>query len=223
MISIKNVFKRYKSGKIYVKALDDVSLNIEKGEFIFFSGPSGSGKSTLLNIIGCLARVTSGSYILEDKKVSHWPDHFISPLRRERFGFIFQQFNLISGYSAWENIALPLIPMGLSQKERRKKALLILEDLNLTTRADFMAQELSGGQQQLVAIGRALVNNPDIILADEPFSNIDARHVENFENILENLKNQGKTVIIASHFKEPITKLVDKTFYFKNGAISPKG
>ena len=220
MISIKNVFKRYKSGNVYLNALNDISLNIEKGDFVLFSGPSGSGKSTLLNIIGCLTKVSSGSYTLDNKNVSHWPDHFLSPLRRKRFGFIFQQFNLIPGYTAWENIAVPLIPAGVSKKVRKKKAIDLLERLNLETRADFQAQELSGGQQQLVAIGRALVNDPDIILADEPFSNIDTQHVKNLENILKGLKNQGKTIIIASHFLHPVDQLTDKTFYFENGNIS---
>ncbi len=220
MISIKHVSKKYRSGKVFINALNDVSLHIEKGKCILFSGPSGSGKSTLLNVIGCLTRISSGSYILEGKDVSHWPDHFLSLLRREKMGFIFQQFNLISGYSVWENVAAPLLPAGVSKKDRKSKALEILDRLNITTRADFMAQELSGGQQQLVAIARALINNPDIILADEPISNIDNKHILNVKNILLHQKNQGKTIIMTSHMQSLLAELVDHTYYFDNGSIS---
>ena len=220
MIKIKNVSKKYRSGKVFINALDKVSLNIEKGNCILFSGPSGSGKSTLLNIIGCLTRVSSGSYFLEDRDVSHWPDHFLSSLRRKKMGFIFQQFNLISGYSVWENVAAPLLPLGISKKERRLKALRVLEKLNIITRADFMAQELSGGQQQLVSIARALINSPDIILADEPISNIDEKHIMNVKNILFQQKNQGKTVIITSHITSLLMDIVDHTYYFDNGSMS---
>jgi len=220
MIKIKHVSKRYRSGKVFINALNNVSLNIEKGACVLFSGPSGSGKSTLLNVIGCLTRVSSGSYFLEGKDISHWPDHFLSSLRRKKMGFIFQQFNLIPGCSVWENVAAPLLPLGISKKERRLKALMALEKLNISTRADFMAQELSGGQQQLVAIARALINNPDIILADEPISNIDEKHIINVKNILFQQKNQGKTIIITSHIISSLMDIVDHTYDFDNGEIS---
>jgi putative ABC transport system ATP-binding protein len=135
-------------------------------------------------------------------------------------GFIFQQFNLISGYRVWENVAVPLLPSGASKKDRRSKALEILDRLNIKTRADFMAQELSGGQQQLVAIARALINNPDIILADEPISNIDNKHIMNVKNILLQQKDQGKTIIMTSHMKSSLVELVDHTYHFDNGSIS---
>lgn len=219
MIEIKNVCKKYRSGKVFMNALDDVSINIKKGDCVLFSGPSGSGKSTLLNVIGCLTRVSAGSYFLEGKDVSHWPDHFLSSLRRKKMGFIFQQFNLISGLSVWENVAAPLLPLGVLKNKRRSKALEVLEKLNIKVRADFMAQELSGGQQQLVAIARALINNPDIILADEPISNIDAKHIMNVKNILLQQKKQGKTVIITSHMQILISDIVDHTYNFDNGSI----
>ena len=219
MINIKNVSKKYMSGKVSINALKDASLHIRKGEFIMLRGPSGSGKSTLLNIIGCLTRITSGNYILENQDISHWPDHFMASIRSKKMGFIFQQFNLISGYLAWENIVTPLIPLGIPKKQRRKRAMHMLEKLNLETRADFMSQELSGGQQQLVAIARALINDPEIILADEPSSNIDATHVANLKEILAGLKKAGKTIIIASHVKSAIEELVDKTVYVENGSI----
>jgi putative ABC transport system ATP-binding protein len=220
MINIKHISKKYRSGKVFINALNDVSLHIEKGECVLFNGPSGSGKSTLLNVIGCLTRVSSGSYILEGKDVSHWPDHFLSSLRSKKMGFIFQQFNLISGYRVWENVVVPLLPSGASKKDRKSKALEILDRLNIKTRADFMAQELSGGQQQLVAIARALINNPDIILADEPISNIDNKHIMNVKNILLQQKNQGKTIIMTSHMKSSLVELVDHTYHFDNGSIS---
>jgi len=221
MIRLENVSKKFQSGRVWINALDNVSLNVDKGEFVLFKGPSGSGKSTLLNIIGCLTRVTKGSYWLDNQEISHWPDHFFSSIRTEKIGFIFQQFNLITGYSAWENVAIPLLPLGLSKKERREKALILLETFHLETRADFMAQELSGGQQQLVAIARALINEPDIILADEPLSNIDIKHAENFIQILNQFKTQGKTIIFTSHLRSKIDQLAHRTIYFDSGKIEP--
>ncbi len=218
LIQIINVSKKYRSGKVAIDALNDVSLNISRGEFVALSGPSGSGKSTLLNIIGCLTHVSSGRYLLDNQEVSHWPDHFLASIRMKRMGFIFQQFNLITGFSAWENVAMPLVPSGISKKNRKKRALDMLEKLNIDTRADFMAQELSGGQQQLVAVARALINDPEIILADEPFSNIDIKHVENLKNIFAGLKNQGKTIIVTSHANVELNSLMDKKFIFENGS-----
>ncbi len=219
MIKIEKVSKKYRSGKVWINALHNVSLNIKEGEFVLFKGPSGSGKSTMLNIIGCLTRVSSGVFLLDNEKVSHWPDHFLSSIRTKKIGFIFQQFNLITGYSALENVALPLLPLGISRNIRMKKAFGLLEKLHIETRADFMAQELSGGQQQLVAIARALINDPKIILADEPISNIDSRHAENLINILTELKKEGKTIIATSHIQSGIDRLADRSFNFKDGAI----
>ncbi|MDY6971452.1 MAG: ABC transporter ATP-binding protein [Thermodesulfobacteriota bacterium] len=221
MIKVENVTKNYQSGKVKVKAIHDVSLEIRRGEFIALTGPSGSGKTTLLNIIGCLTRITKGSLWLDDQEVSHFPDHFLSAVRRDKIGFIFQQFNLISGYTTWENVSLPLVPMGVSEKMRRARALKLLEHLNLETRADFMANELSGGEQQRTAFARALINNPEIILADEPFSNIDVGHVKMVIDILADLKKRGKTIVTSLHDSNtPVVKLVDHTVYFDSGKIS---
>lgn len=218
MIKVENVTKNYISGKVKVKALDNVSLEIEEGECVMLSGPSGSGKSTFLNIIGFLTRITRGRLWLGDEEVSHFPDHFLSALRREKTGFIFQQFNLLSGYTTWENVSLPLVPMGVSEKVRRARAMKLLEELNLETRADFMANELSGGEQQRVAIARALINDPGIILADEPLSNIDAAHVKIVVDILGELKKRGKTIIASFHHsRTEMDKLVDSTVYFESG------
>ena len=219
MIKIEKVSKKYQSGKVWINALHNVSLNINEGEFILFKGPSGSGKSTMLNIIGCLTRVSSGRFLLDNEEVSHWPDHFLSSIRTKKIGFIFQQFNLITGYSAIDNVALPLLSQGISKNVRLEKAFGLLEKLHIETRADFMAQELSGGQQQLVAIARALINDPKIILADEPISNIDSTHAKNLIKILTELKKEGKTIIATSHIKSGIDKLADHSFTFKDGTI----
>ena len=220
MIKIEKVTKKYQSGKVKVNALDNVSLDIKPGEFVVLNGPSGSGKTTLLNIIGCLTRITSGRLWLVNQEVSHFPDHFLAAIRREKIGFIFQQFNLLTGYSTWENVSFPLLPLGISEKERRIRAMKLLEELNLETRADFMANELSGGEQQRAAIARALINDPELILADEPLSNIDRRHVKMVINSLSELKKRGKTIIASSHeLQTPMFGLVDRTVYFDSGKI----
>ena len=221
MIKVENITKNYTSGKVKVRALDNVSLEIREGEFVILNGPSGSGKTTFLNVIGFLTRITRGRLWLGHDEVSHFPDHFLSALRREKTGFIFQQFNLLSGYTTWENVSLPLVPMGVSQKVRRARAMRLLEELNLETRADFMANELSGGEQQRTAIARALINDPAIILADEPLSNIDAAHVEIVVNILGELKKRGKTIVASFHHSQTeMDRLVDRTVYFESGRIA---
>ncbi len=221
MIKLTNITKTYQSGKVMVRALNNISLEIKKGEFILLVGPSGSGKTTLLNIIGCLTRITKGSFRLADQEVSHFPDHFLSALRRKKMGFIFQQFNLLSGYSTWENVTLPLLPTGISEKKRKARAMKLLEELNLETRADFMANELSGGEQQRAAIVRALINDPEIILADEPLSNIDMVNVNIVMDILAELKKKGKTIITSFHDpKTLLSRLGDRTVSFQSGNIA---
>jgi putative ABC transport system ATP-binding protein len=221
MIRLDNVSKSYRSGKVKVKALANVSLAIKQGEFVVLNGPSGSGKTTFLNITGCLTRLTSGRLFLAEREISHFPDHFLSAIRREKFGFIFQQFNLISGYTTWENVSIPLLPIGVSEKDRKASAMKLLEELNLETRADFLANELSGGEQQRAAIARSLINNPEIILADEPLSNIDIENAGIVIDVLEKLKKKGITIIISFHDSQPqITKLIDRMVYFDSGKIS---
>ena len=220
MIKIEKVTKKYQSGKVKVRALNDVSLEVKKEEMVVLSGPSGSGKSTMLNIIGCLTRITEGRLWLAGQEVSHFPDHFLAAIRRGKIGFIFQQFNLLKGYSTWENVSSPLLPLGISEKERRARAMKLLEELNLETRADFMANELSGGEQQRAAIARALINDPEIILADEPLSNIDMGHVRMVIDILRELKKRGKTIVVSSHeLQTPMAGLVDRTVYLDSGKI----
>lgn len=221
MIKLEAVTKKYQSGKIRIKALDMVSLSIESGEFVRLSGPSGSGKTTLLNIIGCLTRLTSGRLWLDDQELSHFPDHFLSLLRQQRFGFIYQQFNLLAGYTTWENVSLPLVPLGVPEKMRRIRAMKLLEAFDLLTRADFAANELSGGEQQRATIARALINDPDIILADEPLSSIGERHGALVVQALGSLKEKGKTIIVTSHeVNTPLSALVDRSITLDSGRLA---
>ncbi len=220
MIRMEMITKRYESGKVRIKAIDNVSLDVNKGEIVVLSGPSGSGKSTTLNIIGCLTRITEGRLLLDSRDVSHFPDHFLAGIRREKIGFIFQQSNLLTGYSTWENVSIPLLPLGIPEKERRKRAMKLLEELNLETRVGFMANELSGGEQQRVAVARALINDPEILLADEPFSDMDMRHVGVVMDMLGKLKKRGKTIVVSSHEPQtPIFRLVDRVLHFNSGKI----
>jgi putative ABC transport system ATP-binding protein len=221
MVKLEHVTKKYRSGKVLVKALNDVTLEIKKGEFVATLGPSGSGKTTLLNIIGCLTRLNRGRFWLAGQEVSHLPDHFLSAVRREKIGFVFQQFNLVSGFTTWENVSLPLVPMGVPERKRKSMAMQMLEKLNLETRANFMANELSGGEQQRAAIARALINEPEVLLADEPLSNIDLDNVRMVIKIFSEFKERGKTTIASFHDSQPqISSLIDRTLYFQSGEIS---
>ena len=176
IIRTEGVSKTYRKGKLKVQALQDVSLEFESGSCVLIRGPSGSGKTTFLSIIGSLLRPSSGKVWVDNREISYLADHFLAELRRNTIGFVFQQFNLIHGLRVLENIAMPLIPLGIPEKERNRKALALLESFNLPERASFFVNELSGGEQQRVALARALINDPKIILADEPTSNIDERN-----------------------------------------------
>jgi putative ABC transport system ATP-binding protein len=199
MIKIKSLHKTFRNGHREVAALTDVGLNIRKGECVLIGGPSGSGKTTLLNIIGCLARPTQGEVFIDNKNVSCLPEHFLCEVRRARIGFVFQQFNLLGGYTAAENVGLPLAPLGLSESQRDRHARALLDTLGLADRADFAVNELSGGEQQRVAIARSLVNDPDIIIADEPISNVDSQNAAAIADIFTKLIQKGKTFLITTH------------------------
>jgi putative ABC transport system ATP-binding protein len=199
MIKIKSLSKIFKDGKNKVTALSGVGLSIKRGECVIIGGPSGSGKTTLLNIIGCLTRPTQGEVLIENKDISRLPEHFLCELRRGKIGFIFQQFNLFSGYTAIENVGMPLVPLGIPLSQRQKLSEKLLCSLGLAERMDFNVNELSGGEQQRVAIARALINNPDIIIADEPISNIDSENAARIINIFTELIKEGKTFITTTH------------------------
>jgi len=214
IIKTENLSKTYRSGKRKVKVIENLSFNAKKGECVLIRGPSGSGKTTLLNLLGALARPSEGRVYIYEKEISRFPDYLLTPFRREKIGFIFQQFNLISGYTAAQNVMLPLIPLGIRVKEREQRAWEILLRLGLRDRFDFRVSELSGGEQQRVTIARALINKPGIILADEPTSNIDEDNAKEVIKILKQLKDEGKTIVIASH--DPLIhkwELVDRSYH----------
>ena len=200
MIKTENATKYFNRGNPdEVLAVNDVSIEVKEGDFAVFKGPSGSGKTTLLSLIGCMSRPTSGRVIVEGRDVSRLPERFMTAVRRNTFGFIFQQFHLIKGISVCDNVMLPVLPTDIKPSELRQSAVRILENLGMSGRIDFPVQKLSGGEQQRAAIARALINNPDIILADEPTAHLDTHLSEEFLSIMRNLQQQGKTIIIATH------------------------
>lgn len=200
MIKTENATKYFNRGNPdEVLAVNDVSIEVKEGDFAVFKGPSGSGKTTLLSLIGCMSRPTSGRVIVEGRDVSRLPERFMTEVRRNTFGFIFQQFHLIKGISVCDNVMLPVLPTDIKPSELRQSAVRILENLGMSGRIDFPVQKLSGGEQQRTAIARALINNPDIILADEPTAHLDTYLSEEFLSIMRNLQQQGKTIIIATH------------------------
>lgn len=220
MIKTENLTKIYYSGKTKVEALKDVSLEIEDRKCTLIQGPSGSGKTTLLNIIGCLTKPTRGRIWIDGREIAHFPDQFLTGMRRERIGFIFQQFNLLSGYTVLQNVGMPLVPLGISEKRRDERALEILRKLNLENRADFRINELSGGEQQRISIARALINEPQILLADEPNSNIDQKTSLLILDIFKGLKKAGKTLIIATHDPFLIgSGIADRAFTLSGGRL----
>ena len=201
VISINNISKVYE-GPPAVKALDGVSLEVEEGDLVAIVGQSGSGKSTLLNMIGLLDSITEGSIEIEESDVSKLSDNELSKFRGEKIGFIFQSFFLLPGLTAQENVAEGLLYQGISRTERLKKAKEVLDQVGLGDRLTHLPKELSGGQQQRVAIARALVQDPAFVLADEPTGNLDKESGINILNILKDLNNQGKTVIMIPHNQE---------------------
>ncbi len=199
MIRMENICKYYQTGSVTVKALDGINININAGELVAIIGPSGSGKSTLMNMIGCLDVPTSGQYFLDDKEISRYDEDDLADFRNKKIGFIFQNFNLLAKLTALENVELPLIYRGVGNAERRRQSLQALEMVGLGNRVDHRPTELSGGQQQRVAIARALGGDPPVILADEPTGNLDSRSGKEVMEILNNLHQAGKTVILITH------------------------
>lgn len=199
LIHIEHITKIYNPGENEVHALDDVSLDIQTGEFVAIIGQSGSGKSTLMNMLGCLDTPTFGTYILSGKDVSHLSDNELSDIRNQQIGFIFQGFNLIPNLTALENVELPLIYRGMPAKERHDCSLEALRIVGLEHRVDHKPSEMSGGQQQRVAIARAIAAKPPVILADEPTGNLDSSSTKEIMKILHDLHDTGRTVILITH------------------------
>lgn len=198
-IELKNITKIFKGDSINVTALKDIDLLVEKGDFVAILGPSGSGKSTLMHVIGALTKISKGSYILNGDEVSSLSDKKLAEIRKDKIGFVFQSFNLVPRINVIKNVELPMIYAGVSLKNRQKKALELLEMVNLKERANFRVSQLSGGETQRVAIARALANNPDIILADEPTGNLDSKNGEEVMEIFKDLNKKGITILLVTH------------------------
>ena len=218
MINIENLNKIYKTGSVEVHALKDVNIKVNPGEFIAVMGHSGSGKSTLMNIIGCLDRPSSGKYLLDGIEIDKQGSDQLSSIRNKKIGFVFQSFNLIPRTNVLRNVELPMIYAKVKSKQRREKALELLEKVGLQDRISHLPSELSGGQKQRVAIARALANNPPIILADEPTGNLDTNSSEEIMHIFRELNNEGNSIIVVTHEPE-VAKYADRIIVFKDGSV----
>lgn len=218
IISIKSISKTYKIGEEVINALKDVSLTIYKNEYVALMGPSGSGKSTLMNMLGCLDSPTTGEYILNNLSVATMSDNDLAQVRNKEIGFVFQTFNLLPRASTLDNVALPLVYAGFSKEARTQRASEVLESVGLGNRMNHKPNELSGGQRQRVAIARALVNNPAIILADEPTGNLDSKTSVEIMGLFEEIHKQGNTIILVTH-EEDIALHAHRIVRLKDGLI----
>ncbi len=218
IIELRDICKSYFMGKQELQVLRGINLTIDKNEYVALMGPSGSGKSTLMNILGCLDSPSSGKYILNGKDVSGMPDNDLAEVRNKEIGFVFQQFNLLPRLTAAENVALPLIYSGIGKKERHERALAVLEKVQLADRGHHKPNELSGGQIQRVAIARALINNPAIILADEPTGNLDTKTSAEVMDIFNGIQAGGNTVILVTH-EEDIAAYAHRVVRLRDGMV----
>ena len=218
IIQTEDISRIYRMGSETIHALKSVSIKINRGEYVAFMGPSGSGKSTLMNIVGCLDTPTGGQYILNGKEVSNMTDNELAEIRNKEIGFVFQTFNLLPRSTSLDNVSLPLIYAGYSKRVREEKAMQALESVGLGTRAKHKPNELSGGQRQRVAIARALVNDPSIMLADEPTGNLDTKTSYEIMELFENLHTKGNTIIMVTH-EEDIAKYAHRIVRLRDGLI----
>ena len=218
IITVDNINKTYKNGSLELQVLKNISFKVDKGEFLAIMGSSGSGKSTMMNILGCLDNQYEGRYILDGIDISKSTENELSEIRNKKIGFIFQSFNLLPRLTALENVELPLVYSSIPKEERHKRANELLKMVGLKDRTHHRPNELSGGQRQRVAIARALVNNPSIILADEPTGNLDSKSEGEIIEILQKLNKMGKTIVIVTH--EPsIGEIAERKIIFKDGEI----
>ena len=218
VIETTNIAKSYVMGVEVIHALRSVSIQIPRGEYVAFMGPSGSGKSTLMNIIGCLDTPSMGQYILNGQDVSRMSDNQLAEVRNKEIGFVFESFNLLPRSSALDNVALPLIYAGLSKRERNERALESLRAVGLADRAGHRPNELSGGQRQRVAIARALVNNPSVLLADEPTGALDSKTSHEIMDLFEALYSKGNTIIMVTH-EEDIARYAHRIVRLRDGLV----
>ena len=218
LLNIQNIYKNYGKEPMIVPVLKDVSLEVVQGDYIAIMGPSGSGKTTLMNIIGCLDRASLGTYLFEDEDISEMNDDALSDLRLNKIGFVFQNFNLLSSETAQENVALPLIYAGIDKEKRNQRAIDVLNKVGLQDRISFKPSQLSGGQKQRVAIARAIINNPKILLADEPTGALDQASGKQVMELFKSLNDEGVTIIMITHDAN-LASHAKKIFHIIDGEI----
>ena len=218
LLNIQNIYKNYGKEPMIVPVLKDVSLEVVQGDYIAIMGPSGSGKTTLMNIIGCLDRASLGTYLFEDEDISEMNDDALSDLRLNKIGFVFQNFNLLSSETAQENVALPLIYAGIDKEKRNQRAIDVLNKVGLQDRISFKPIQLSGGQKQRVAIARAIINNPKILLADEPTGALDQASGKQVMELFKSLNDEGVTIIMITHDAN-VASHAKKIFHIIDGEI----